>query len=315
MSDRVGIVLSLVAIVIIAIIVAKNYNFASDDIQFAEGEFYVAGTLSDRQTSEKQLLAQMNGVKSVACPQTALEQTEGGICRIGVYNQETNKMWSNECFFVSNKDLGENYSLLNPTENLWDADSSTSRCAVSLLHLDAPSADVKGVSFGTLFTAGSNGKAQPFQDDEYCPIISPFQFVFGNMNTTSRHEMEGSGSSPVVVEEIVIVSRDGKCRITFDNVVNWFCAGPVGTQGDAISTEWDDVDKTYKKIYKGWTEHSSGKNVHYSLIGNSGNAVVTGGGSGYIIGYAKEDTTVKIEYLNGTRWEEITVHQWITGKP
>lgn len=309
MSDRVGIFLALVAFVIISIVVVKNYNFAADDVQFTEGGFYVAGTQADRQMSEKQLLAQMNGVRNVHCPQTAISQTEHGMCRIAVYNNGT--LWRNECFFIPNEYLNEKYKLHNPITPYWDETGKDTRCAVDLMHLDSSIAKTLNPKMSSLISDGTgSGSNYKFPSGEqYAELISPFQFVFENLNTSSKHTDEAGND----VEKIVIVSKDGKCRITFDNVANWFCAGDVGEKGEAVSSVWNEAEERYDPVYKTWEEHATGENVHYSIIGNSGNAIVSGGGAGTVIGYAKGDTTVKVEYLAGSTWTELSVYQWIMG--
>lgn len=306
MSDKVGIFLSIVALIIIGIVVAKNYNFAADEKQFTEGGFYVAGTPANRQMSEKQLLAQMNSARNVQCTQTQISQTERGMCRIAIYNKSD--LWRNEYFFIPNEYLDEGVKLLNPQEAYWtDADNthgSSIRSACDILNINSSVADSKTVTLRDLCDI-----------DGYCELIAPFQFVFENMNTNSKHEClecnvtDGRGSC----EKIVIVSKDGRCRITFDHVANWFCAGDIGEPGQATSTEWDESTESYITKRKSWEEHAAGQNVHYSVIGNSGNSVVSGGGAGIIIGYGKPTTTVKIEYLNGTIWNEISVHEWFVG--
>lgn len=308
MSDKVGVFLSLVAFIIIAIVVSKNYNFAADEVQFTEGGFYVAGTPADRQMSEKQLLAQMNSARNVQCPQTHIAETTNGLCRIAVYNKDKDNKWRNEYFFIPNYWLKDKeVKLLNPQEAYWtDADkgASTVRSACEMLNINAAAADTTGVTLNQLCGI-----------TEYCELVAPFQFVFENLNTTSRHDctqcnvVEGKGSC----EKIVIVSKDGKCRIIFDHVANWFCAGEIGKEGEATSTEWDDVTESYKTKRKSWDEHATGQNVHYSVMGNSGNSTVSGGGAGIVIGYGKPETTVKIEYLSGSTWTELTVHKWFVG--
>lgn len=306
MSDKVGVVLSLLAFIIITVIVVNNYNFEADEAQFGIGDYYVAGTPADRANSEKQLLAQMNGARNVACPQTTMEKTADGLYRIGSYKVDPDGvLWRNEYFFLSNKVMKNTAgnALITPVDSNWEGSGSgVQKSFVENSGIERDIAFSMNPTIHDLF---------PFINDTV-EIISPFTFTFDNINTNSRHEITIGGNS-VYCEQIVIISKDGKCRITFDNVANWFCAGPIDSQGEVISQEYDEATESYKPVRKTWEQHSSKDTVHYSVIGNSGNAVVTGGGPGLVIGYAKPDTIVKFEYNNGGSWQDMSLHDWMTG--
>lgn len=111
-------------------------------------------------------------------------------------------------------------------------------------------------------------------------IVSPFTFKFQNVNNSGTLDNQ----------EIIIVSTDGKYRITFSHVANWFCAGEPGEPSDY---EKDNVDSS-------WLNH-----MHQTIVGNSGNSKVKNGPAGMIIGYGKDDTTVKFEKKNNSGWEVI----------
>lgn len=112
---------------------------------------------------------------------------------------------------------------------------------------------------------------------ECYPLIAPMHFAFGNSNTDS-------GNS------IVLYSDDTKTRVTFGDVMAWFCASNIAD----------------KKTVKSHTSHGT-------VVGASRNSYVQRGFSGHVVGFGNENTTIKIEVLSsdsGT-WESISIKNFM----
>lgn len=143
----------------------------------------------------------------------------------------------------------------------------------------------------TLSTAGEVTLTELGMSNEnaYVEILAPFTYKFLNINTDG--------------DTIIIINSKNNCKITFNGVANWFCAGnpseyPTQTLGSG----------TNQNIIT-WDKHGSN---HSTIIGATTNATVTGGTAMDIIGYADASTTVTIEgYYEGS-WHVISVSDWIT---
>lgn len=107
---------------------------------------------------------------------------------------------------------------------------------------------------------------------KFFKLIAPFSFNFANVNT-----MENSSIS--------IVNVAGTMMITFNNVANWYCAGGIEEDSTSQSSTNDITRDTTK-----WENHE-----HNSIIGNSANAIVTGGSQGAVFGYATGETSIEVK--------------------
>lgn len=138
----------------------------------------------------------------------------------------------------------------------------------------------------------------------YVPIIAPFNFEFATGCTNVN--------SPT---KIVIEDNSHEYRLEFDNIANWFCAGTPGT-------EWVVKGHNGAEVKVKWEEHIDGdlkstedieEYHHYTIIGDTRNAIITGGNSGSVIGYATGDTTVTCYKLKDNVATPIPLKQMYTG--
>lgn len=292
MRDRVYMFLAFVGFIIIAVICVLNYDGAQEVKEFGPGTYYTP-TARYGMTSSSSIYNQMINRKSIACPESQLTATNQQLVTLnGIAGSK--HPFQIECLFVTWDALPKSKVTLTRSNFLRDV--GWVDCA------DAP--DAAGAVNGTSSagiplkylcpTGFGRSDMVDEQDMEYIAIIAPFSFAFENTNTS----LENGG-------DIVIVnnggSRKGKCRITFKNVANWFCAGTPGTQMEVH-------DGKGLGEYK-WIEHSK---YHQTIIGNSKNAELSTGSSGTVIGYANDETTIIIEVYDGS-WKQVTIYDWITG--
>lgn len=277
MKDKVYMVLSVLGFVLICFIFVQNYDVKQDSKEFELGSYYVP-TITSQQDSAAEIYQQISGSRAIRCPETSLSTYEGAKANIA-------SMFNNA---YPNK-----YEA-----TMWMFPTSIVPNTSSRLSLDANNENyyVKSLNLGNQYTAASKVTVRNLyndivSDDEAFPIIAPFQFYFVNSNTDND---EGNG------ETIIIQNSKKNCKITFTNASNWFCAGAYGTTMTLGSRTTND------KI--SWEEH---KGHHQTVIGQSANASVNGGGAGQVIGYATGSTEVLIEYLDGTDWMPISVDTFI----
>lgn len=114
---------------------------------------------------------------------------------------------------------------------------------------------------------------------DYYEIVAPFAFTFDCSNVDEDRR------------SITIVSSNRQVKLRLDNVANWFCAGPVGTEtvymnaGDDVTCEWIDHG-----------EH------HATIIGSSKNADKSGGSAGDLIAYGNDETTMTLMVVENGQW-------------
>ena len=305
MRDKIWMVLAAFAVVVIVIVVIKNYNFAADEKVFSVDDYYMAREFGDRSSSERELYQQMTGARTSSCPATVLSSTDGGTTRVSLYT--AGNAWVNTCFFIPNVYVGLDANLVNPRVALWDTGDGENVPLTELLNLSPTS--------GAVISGGERRiddlfNTSIFDEFQYVEIIAPFTFTFDNVNTNC---IDVNGN-----ETISIVNSEGNIRITFSNTANWFCAGPVKDKiqnGTEVSTDGTVVARMVD-----WSLHGKGsvntggsvsKYPHATISGNTANAAIRGGNAGYIIGYAHKDTTFKIEYLNNGSWTTISLKHWL----
>lgn len=288
MKDKVYMFLAFVGFVIIAIICIRNYDGSQELKEFGPGTYYTPQARYGT-TNSNSLFNQMVNRRAISCPQTQLIHSDDSIVLSSVAGSKHGMNLTH--FFTSRTCLGlSETATVGSKSGLWGS-----------LNIDPTNAALKktdgSVTFKDLCTST---KWNPFdgdsetnvEDNHYYEIIAPFQFTYDNINTSLENG-----------EDIVIVCNSGnyrgKCRITFGNVANWFCAGYVG-QPMTVKNGTKEGDVT-------WYEHSK---YHQTIIGNSKNADINGGNGGAILGYAKYDTTITIEIYNGS-WTPISIEDFI----
>lgn len=137
---------------------------------------------------------------------------------------------------------------------------------------------------------------------DYVSIIAPFNFSYTNGCTNV--------SSPEVIE----IEGSGY-KVVFRKIANWYCAGPPGTS-------WE-VKSGNSSIKLSWEDHLKGDDSntvdeveqyhHYTIIGDTKNANITGGNMGSVIGYASNRTTVECYKLEGKAWRPISLKELYEG--
>ena len=110
-------------------------------------------------------------------------------------------------------------------------------------------------------------------------IIAPFAYTFDNSNIDNDRYT------------ISIVSSNRQVKIVFEDIANWFCAGPVGTQ-TVYMNAGDDV-------HCNWSEHGD---HHATIIGSSRNAAKSGGSAGDLIAYGKNSTKMTLYVVENGQW-------------
>lgn len=280
MRDKVYMFLAFVGAVIIAVICIKNYDRTQDAKVFGPGTYYVPEARYGM-TSSSSLFNQLINRRSVTCPETQLFRTSGKLIQLNGVAGSRNLYGVNN-FFVTWSDLGENAKTLSRSN--WYNAIGVDEAAIS-------SKGSGGITFSDLL-GGTDIFDRQEGEDKCIEIIAPCAFTYDNLNT----DTENGG-------DIIIINTSGtmrgKCRITFGNVANWFCAGTPGKITLVANNTAQDE--------KPWKDHGD---YHQTIIGNSKNAEVNGGSAGVVLGYASPETTIKVEVYNGS-WEVVSIKEWV----
>ena len=273
MKDRLYLVLALVGFIIITFVVITNYDIKQDDKPFSIGGYYTPREVKNKTDSSIDLVRELNGSRKLTCPQPTLKKTVRSAFNINtLYSTNYENVYGAKTLFVTLDTVG----LTNGVNLDGNDDDASLKYALNIKSDGLPTGTFK---LGDLWDIADNA---------YIELIAPFNFVFAGVNTTS----------PTTIE---IINSKGNCKITFDNVANWFCAGDVGsTQVTASGT---------KETVTSWEDH---KNNHHSVIGATTNSTVTAGSAKDIIGYGTANTTVKIEKYTNNQYVEIDLKSFIT---
>jgi hypothetical protein len=276
MKDRVYLTLAFIGFVILAIVVVNNYDITQDQKEFGVNTYYVPSTVKSKTDSSIDLAEQMQGSRKLTCPQVDMVKTSATTFNLStLYGNLYQNAFGAKTMFVTAAAVGAD------TLNLANGSSATEIVNVLNVQQAAKFRDTKGsVRLGDIWD---------LSDIEYIELIAPFNFLFGSVNTT-----DGS--------KIVIMNTSGTCRITFNNVANWYCAGTVGTTQTTTSGKSDGNVTS-------WEDHL---NNHHTVIGSTSNAKVSGGSVKDVIGYATADTEVLIEKYSSNSWESITLYEFVS---
>lgn len=278
-------VLAFVGFVIIAVVVVVNHNKSANTSYEIESS-YIPTQRSDL-LSSKELYDQLTGARRLTCPVITMSKSSDKIITLtSIWGSYYDHPYQLKNLFITNSRLSDDDTIINP--------SNTDYKDVLKLNQDTSGQCIytsDTVSISSLFSGD-----KPFNGEQYIELISPFNFRFENLNSANKVD-EDTG---VVVQDIVIVNVQGNCRITFGNVANWFCAGPVGTAG--IKSNGSDGTVPWEKHY----------DAHHSVIGNTSNAICSGGVSGEVIGYAKSGTTITIEVFENGSFKKVSFSKFIT---
>ncbi len=291
MKDRIYMVLAFLGFILLAVVTISNYDIDQDEKVFAVGDFYTPQTVRSRVDSSVELYAQMSGDRGRGCPQSSMQKVIGSVKNIESLNSsnERNK-YGATCMFVPCSVMVNGASSnveINPSFTSGkDPDSVRSQlnAKCSLVGTDS-------LMLGDLWN---------IDGDTYVELVAPFNFTFGNINTTDN-------------DTIIITNTLGNCRITFSGVANWFCAGTPGTSwltgsGTANNlTAWEDHGKQ--------TRGADGSNInaaHLTIVGKTSNSQINGGTVKDVVGYGTADTSVYIEVYGNNSWEPMSIYEFIT---
>lgn len=271
MGDKKYMVLAFLGLIIICVVYATNVDTSKFDKVFGVDNFYTPIDVGLQQYNSSELVKELTGSRQVTCPQTVLERSNKGLISMGNYYRGTGKenRYNITYFFIPAVFLDRTPSAFS------DSDYDL----VKALNLkNTISGSREGLSIENMI---NSSPTYPIE------IIAPFNFHFLTTNTVENNK-------------ISIISYDNNCKITFDGVDNWFCAGPIGEQTQIAEGTGQD--------YSSWFNHT-----HNSIMGSTPNAVVSSGSAGDIIGYVNNGTVVTIEVLNGNKYDKITVEEWLSG--
>lgn len=275
--------LAFLGFIFLAIVCIRNYDGTQEKKEFGPFTYYVPDFRYDT-VSSKTLYDRLLNRRSITCPETTMRRSDsmvsmGSVCGSGhPYNITS--------FFVGWDDLGVKQVVLRKA-SWWKGLGFSSESVLS---------GSGEVSFATLFADQEMGLDNNTVDENggynVVEIVAPFSFNYGNVNTNTENGCD-----------IVIINAGGndkqKCRITFHNVANWFCAG---TPGQTM-----EVKNGTGKGEQSWEDHSQ---CHQTIIGNTKNADINGGSAGTVLGYANGATTIKIEIYDGS-WKTVSIMDWI----
>lgn len=271
MKDRIYLALAFIGFIVIAIVTVKNYDISQDDKEFGVDTYYIPQEVKSRTDSSVELYQQMVGNRKLTCPQPDMIKTTSPTHNLAtLYGNSFENEYAAKTIFVTMDTTG------STTANL--SDKSTVLGDAGVVQVD------------TARTASSFrlGDLWSIEDGAYVELIAPFNFLFGNVNTTD-------GST------IVIINNRNNCKITFTNVANWYCAGAVGTTQVTTNGTGDGATS--------WEDHV---NNHHTIIGATSNAKVSGGSAKDVIGYATSETIVTIERYKDNAWGTISFLDFMT---
>lgn len=296
LKDRLGAILALLGFIIICCIYVfmKSQNGKSVEKVFGPETFYTPEQIADE--NQRQLYAEYNLGRLNECKKTTLSTTA-----VRSLSGISGSNWS--CFFIPKSVYSTTLQKTVPTGSDYKAALGlTDRCTDKneiKIYGDLISTDSFGsaaydfaqaiVDYSgtdTFTEVGADGKVKTPKPNVVYEIVAPFSFKFENVNNAGTNDNK----------HIVILSADGKYRITFNKVANWFCAGSDGKPSDYENSGNN----------ASWLRH-----VHQTIIGNSSNAKVKGGSAGCIIGYGYDDTTVIIEEIGNGGWVQTSLSEAI----
>lgn len=271
MKDRIYLALAFIGFIVIAIVTVKNYDVSQDEKEFGVDTYYIPQEVKSRTDNSVELYQQMVGNRKLTCPQPDMTKTTSSTHNLStLYGNSFENEYAAKTIFVTMDVTGSTSSNLT--------DKSMVLADMGVVQID-PARTASSFRLGDLWD---------ISDGTYVELIAPFNFLFGNVNTTSG-------------TEIVICNNRNNCKITFTNVANWYCAGTVGTT--QVTTNGTGEDAT------AWVDHI---NNHHTIVGATSNAKVSGGSTKDVIGYASADTIVTIERYQDNAWTTISFLDFVT---
>lgn len=269
MKDKLYMVLAFIGIIILAIVYWFNRDTTNSEVAFdiIDSYYVPVDQAISNDTAANELYDEMIGNRGVQCPVTSPLACAEPIYLSDLFPGYEKSKYGVQTYFVDDE-------------------------ATGLFNGYIREADMEGLD-DDVKAAFHTNEAIKFEDikatSDVMEIVAPFKFTFLNNNTD-------------VGNSINIVNSKGNCKIEFDNVTNWFCAGIYGTEMESGSGTYTDGTS--------WEEHQGN---HLTIIGASRNSKVSGGQAGYVIGYGNAETTITV-YNKDTagNWIETNLSDLLT---
>lgn len=271
MKDKLYMVLAFAGIIILSIVFWFNRDTTKGEVAFdiIDSYYVPVDQAINNAYSANELYNEMTGSRKVQCPTTEPMACSNPIYLSDLFSSFEKSKYGVQTYFVDDE-------------------------ATTLFDNYIKNTDIEGLSAETNIAFNKN-ESVTFEEinatADVIEIVAPFKFTFLNNNTD-------------IGKSIVIVNSKGNCKIEFDNITNWFCAGIYGTEMENGSGTYTDGTS--------WEEHQ-GK--HLTIIGASRNSKVSGGQAGYVIGYGNDKTTITV-YNKDTagNWVETNLLDLLTAQ-
>ena len=261
-------VLAFIGIIILATVFWFNRDTTNSEVVFdiIDSYYVPVDQAISNDTASNELFDEMNGSRRVQCP--IIEPTTcSQPIYFGTFTSYQKSAYNLQTYIVNDDATNIFDSYINDTD-------------IDVLKNDANS-KFNTIGPVKLSDIGCSG--------DVIELVALFKFSFQNNNIDA-------GNS------IIILNSGSNCKITFDNVTNWFCAGIYGT-------EMENGNGTLNN----GTEWGAHQGNHLTIIGSSRNAKVGDGMSGSVIGYGNGETTVSVHIKDESgNWIESSLMQLLT---
>lgn len=270
--SNVLLVVSIFAIFIIGIVAIINRPVITD-VDFSQSGYYVTQSTAPRRSSAvNESYESYISMRSVECPGVGVNMVPIGhvLNTNGVYAGRKHDIAFTNFLFTSNE-------LYNDTYTYQQINRGT---VASLLRLNTTLAEIKECTYEEMIQQAPSYKGDANGVYQCYEIIAPFTFKYDNSNMESERN------------KIVIYNTSRTCRITIEDVDNWFCAGLPGQEMT--------VDSRMSEGPITWVQHGQ---KHLSFIGNHSNSIKKGGSAGELLGYGSANTKFTIEIHTDAGWQ------------
>lgn len=268
MKDKLYMVLAFIGIIILATVYWFNRDTTNSEVAFdiIDSYYIPMDQAISNDTAANELFDEMIGNRRVQCPITEPTMSSELIYFQTFTSYEKSK-YGVQTYFINNG-------------------------ATTLFNNYINNTDIEGLPAETK-TSFNKNESVTFEEinatADVIEIVAPFKFTFLNNNTD-------------IGNSIIIVNSKGNCKITFDNVTNWFCAGIYGTSMENGSGTYSNGTS--------WENHQGN---HLTIIGSSRNSKVSGGVAGNVIGYGNKETTITIHIKDASgNWVNASLMQMLT---
>ena len=268
MKDKLYMVLAFIGIIILATVYWFNRDTTNSEVAFdiIDSYYVPMDQAISNDTAANELFDEMIGNRRVQCPITEPTMTSRPIY-FGTFTSYEKSAYNLQTYIVDD----------------WSTDLFDGYINDDDLEAQINDATSKFNTVGTIKLSDIECSGDVIE------LIAPFKFSFQNNNVD-------------VGNSIIILNSKGNCKITFDNVTNWFCAGIYGTSMENGSGTYSNGTS--------WENHQGN---HLTIIGSSRNSKVSGGVAGNVIGYGNEETTITIHIKDASgNWVNASLMQMLT---